>query len=51
MTYCLYSGFIDSLKGLSHLDAESVFFAPKAYAILREGEKTLRKTAVIIELY
>ena len=31
-----------------HLDAESVFFAPKLYAILREGEKALRKTIVSI---
>ena len=29
--------------GLPHSDAESVFFAPKLYAILREGEKGLRK--------
>ena len=33
--------------GLSHLDAESVFFALNVYATLREGEKTLRKTAVV----
>ena len=29
--------------GLPNLDAESVFFGPKLYAILLEGEKTLRK--------
>ena len=33
--------------GLSQFDAESVFFAPKVYAILRVGEKTLKKAKII----
>ena len=37
----------DKIMGLSHLDAESVFFAPKVYAILRVGEKTLKKAKII----
>ena len=35
--------------GLPHSDAESVFFAPKLYAILREGEKTIRKIKFFTE--
>ena len=34
----------DSLKkGLSHLDTESVFFAPKLYVDTASGQKTLKR--------